>query len=180
MGKLASTLGEPRQVICSKPSRGKAVRELFPRIGRVVPRAHARRQPTVITVRPAIFDRDVLALDIACSFRPSENAATRFAFVPDDPLSRKPITGIADCCARAASGQAMAPPAAAINSRRFMDRPRPRGASHSTTSSARAITVPGMVMPSDFAVLRLTANSKTVGNCTGRSAGLAPFKMRST
>jgi hypothetical protein len=31
----------------------------------------------------------------------------------------KPITGIAGCCARAASGQAAAPPRAKMNSRRF-------------------------------------------------------------
>src|SRR5215471_3793179 len=34
--------------------------------------------------------------------------------------SMKPITGIADCCARAASGHAAAPPSAANNSRRPM------------------------------------------------------------
>jgi hypothetical protein len=36
----------------------------------------------------------------------------------DGVLRRKPITGIAGCCARAASGHAAAPPMSAMNSRR--------------------------------------------------------------
>jgi hypothetical protein len=50
---------------------------------------------------------------------------------------------------------------------------------HSITSSARAITEAGTVMPSDLAVLRLMLRWKRVGCSNGRSAGLAPFKMRS-
>jgi hypothetical protein len=39
---------------------------------------------------------------------------------PGDPALRKPVTGIAGCCARAASGQvAAAPPSSVMNSRRF-------------------------------------------------------------
>jgi hypothetical protein len=37
-----------------------------------------------------------------------------------DPLFKYPITGIADCCARAASGHAAAPPSMAKNFRRSM------------------------------------------------------------
>ena len=47
------------------------------------------------------------------------------------------------------------------------------------TSSARASTVVGMVMPSALAVLRLTMSSYRVGCSTGRSAGFAPLRMRS-
>ena len=51
-------------------------------------------------------------------------------------LLRNPITGIAGCCARAASGHAAAaPPSSVMNSRR----------SHSITSSARASSVGGTV-----------------------------------
>src|SRR6266403_3484189 len=50
---------------------------------------------------------------------------------------------------------------------------------HSITSSARAITEAGTVMPSDLAVLRLMLRWKRLGCSNGRSAGLAPFKMRS-
>src|SRR6516164_8950422 len=51
---------------------------------------------------------------------------------------------------------------------------------HSITSSASAITVGATVRPSVVAVLRLMANSNLSGACAGSSAGLAPFKMRST
>ena len=51
---------------------------------------------------------------------------------------------------------------------------------YSITSSARASSVGGIVRPSALAVLRLMTNSNRTGSSTGRSAGLAPFKMRST
>src|SRR5262249_98822 len=44
---------------------------------------------------------------------------------------------------------------------------------------ARAIKVGGSVIPSAFAALRLTINSKLVGCSIGKSAGLAPRAMRS-
>src|ERR1019366_5808121 len=43
---------------------------------------------------------------------------------------------------------------------------------HSITSSARASSVGGMVMPSVLVVLRLITSSNLVGCSTGRSAGL--------
>src|SRR5262245_4824145 len=51
---------------------------------------------------------------------------------------------------------------------------------HSITSSARTIIEGGIVMPSVLAVLRLITSSNLVGCSTGRSAGLAPFAIRST
>src|SRR5262249_60501601 len=51
---------------------------------------------------------------------------------------------------------------------------------HSITSSARASSVGGTSRPSAFAVLRLITNSILVGNSTGRSPGLVPFKILST
>ena len=85
--------------------------------------------------------------------------------------SRNPITGIAGCCARAASGHAAAaPPSSVMNSRRL----------HSITSSARASSVGGTSRPSALAVLRLMTSSYLVGACTGRSAGFSPLRMRST
>ena len=47
---------------------------------------------------------------------------------------------------------------------------------YSITSSARAITEAGTVIPSALAVSRLTLRWKRVGCSNGRSAGLAPFK----
>src|SRR6266536_564804 len=51
---------------------------------------------------------------------------------------------------------------------------------HSILLSARSRTDCGIVMPSALAALRLTTSSKFVGCSTGRSAGFAPLRMRST
>ena len=69
-------------------------------------------------------------------------------------------------------------------------RPRQRGArrghvqhsenSYSITWSARSKIDCGTVMSSALAVLRFRTISNLVGNCTGRSPGFAPRKMRST
>ena len=57
---------------------------------------------------------------------------------------------------------------------------RQEALAHSITSSARARIICGMARPRAFAVLRLTTSSNPVGCSTGRSAGLAPFKILST
>jgi hypothetical protein len=54
---------------------------------------------------------------------------------------------------------------------------RASGAPHSITSSARARIDCGTVRPSTFAVLRLITSLNVVGRWTGRSAGLAPFRI---
>ena len=57
----------------------------------------------------------------------------------DRPL-KNPITGIAGCCARAASGQAAAaPPSSVMNSRRFIRSPRRRGRAASAARRGRAL-----------------------------------------
>ena len=48
------------------------------------------------------------------------------------------------------------------------------------TSSARCNSDCGIVSPRAFAVLRLITSSNLVGCSTGRSAGLAPFRILST
>ena len=73
-----------------------------------------------MSLRPPIFNRHILTLDIAASFKPSRNAATMGAYPFGDATLRNPITGI-DCCARAFSGHvAVAPPITEMNSRRLM------------------------------------------------------------
>src|SRR5215470_4499555 len=58
------------------------------------------------------------------SFRPWRNARSRSEIASGDLGSRYPITGIAACCALAASGHAAtAPPSSVMNSRRFMGAP---------------------------------------------------------
>src|SRR5262249_26897636 len=49
---------------------------------------------------------------------------------------------------------------------------------HSITSSARASSIGGISKPRRLAVLRLITNSNFVDWITGRSAGLAPLRMR--
>src|SRR5262249_19122351 len=68
------------------------------------------------------------------------------------------------------------------------DRPRRRAAEqrderaalHSITSSAVPIIVAGASIPSDLAVLRLTARKILVGNSTSRSPGAVPRRILST
>jgi hypothetical protein len=54
------------------------------------------------------------------------------------------------------------------------------GLGHSITRSACSRSDFGIVRPSLFAVLRLMTSSNFVGCSTGKSAGLAPFKILST
>src|SRR5262249_6700767 len=51
---------------------------------------------------------------------------------------------------------------------------------HSITSSAVASNEGGTVSPRALAVLLLITSSNRVGDCTGRSAGFSPRRMRST
>src|SRR5262249_11995520 len=51
---------------------------------------------------------------------------------------------------------------------------------HSMSSSARASSIGGRVRPSALAALRLITSSNFVGACTGKSAGFAPLRTRST
>ena len=51
---------------------------------------------------------------------------------------------------------------------------------HSITSSARVIKIGGTVRPIALAALRLITNSNLVGCMTGKSEGLAPFRILST
>ena len=65
-----------------------------------------RRQPNELILGPAVDDRDVLALDKPASLRPWRNRANGPQYASGDLASRNPTTGIAGCCARAASGHA--------------------------------------------------------------------------
>src|SRR5215472_4482921 len=51
---------------------------------------------------------------------------------------------------------------------------------HSITSSARASSDGGTVMPSALAVLRLMTSSNLAGCSTGKSPGFSPLRMRPT
>ena len=84
------------------------------------------RQSIVLAFGPAIFDRNVAAVDVArLGAGPGESRASWLHMVQCEALLRYPITGIAGCCARAASGHAAAaPPSSVMNSRRLVCRER--------------------------------------------------------
>src|SRR5262249_55207228 len=86
-----------------------------------------RRQPLELPLSPAIFDRHVLALDIAAVLEALAECAHTVRKRVGDVPPRNPITGMAGCCARAASGHAAAaPPSSVMNVRRFTRSPRRR------------------------------------------------------
>ena len=90
----ASTGTEPPQSQRSRPPSAN-------QIGR------HRWQPIVLTLRPPVFDRHVLAPDIADFLQAmAERSYEMRAMAP--AMLRNPITGIAGCCALAASGHAAA------------------------------------------------------------------------
>jgi hypothetical protein len=61
------------------------------------------------------FDPDVPAFDVTAFSRPLRKAAMTYSACAGVLLLRKPINGIADCCARATSGEAIVPPRRVIN-----------------------------------------------------------------
>ena len=130
---------------------------------------HQRRQAIYLILRIAVFDRDVLALDEACFLqtlaeRGRQGASSRRA----DVLRRNPITGIAGCCARAASGHAAAPPRSVMKSRASFDH-LVGEREHAAESGRRALC--GLDIDDEI---------EPRWRCTGRSAGFAPLSMRST
>ena len=86
-----------------------------------------RWQLIVVSVRPAIFDLDVLTLDVAGIGQCFAERREQFGLPPSgERLESHPITGIG-CCARAANGQAAAtPPRRVITSRRRIATPELR------------------------------------------------------
>jgi hypothetical protein len=54
---------------------------------------------------------------------------------------------------------------------------RSKQPAYSITSSARVISIGETLKPIALAALTLMTNSNLVGNWTGRSAGLAPFRI---
>jgi hypothetical protein len=81
-------------------------------------------QSVVTTVPPAKIENHVLRFNITCFFQSLPEGSTRYADSLAALLLIHPITGVAGCCARAASGHAAAAtPSSVMNSRCFMDAP---------------------------------------------------------
>src|SRR5262249_8148272 len=125
-------------------------------------------QPVASTIRRAILDRDVLSFD-------------KTAF--DDPLAqgRHPLGK----CSKARAGEHTDHRQGLLR----MRGPRPRydrtpgqgddcAPLHSITSSAVASSLSGTVRPSIRAIWALITSSNLVACTTGKSAGLAPLRMR--
>src|SRR5262245_33691698 len=129
------------------------------------------RKSLVATLRRAVYDRHVLALDEAHVLQPLAKCAqtmrVRFyccAEEQSDHRHRRLLRSRRErpCrCSAAEQHNEVAP-------------------SHSITSSARARTGVGISRPRLLAVLRLITSSYLVGACTGRSTGFSPLRMRST
>src|SRR5262245_28384646 len=130
-----------------------------------------RRQSLVPAFRPAILDRQVLAVYVA-GF--PQSLAKR-GCVESIPLRRCAVEE-SDCrhC-RLLPARSERP-----RSRAAEQRDELAAAAHSITSSARRRKASGIFSPSTLAVVRLTTRSNLVGCSTGRSAGFAPRRILST
>src|SRR5262249_3694895 len=129
------------------------------------------RQPVDLIFGPVVFNRHVLALDIACLLETlAKNAQTVRKCVrrcsAEEPNHRH--RWLLCVCAERPSRS------------RTGEQSDELASLHSMTSSARASTVGGMSRPRALAVLRLITSSYLVGACTGRSAGFSPLRTRST
>src|SRR5580765_4447630 len=125
----------------------------------------------VVTLRPAVFDRHILTLDIAA-------------------VAQSLAKGGHNRCIRAGSGAAaeVADHRHPLLLRARRRRPCERGAeadqkfaarAHSMISSARTRIGGGISIPRAWAAFWLITSSKRVGCCAGMLAGWAPFSTLS-
>ena len=111
----------------SRPPDGEPDRPPAPAVDRIGPRPSGIR-----SLRSGPRHSQLLS-------GPGGMRAQRGAYRSASALLRNPITGIAGCCARAASGHAAAaPPSSVMNSRRFIRSPRRRGRAASAERQGRA------------------------------------------
>jgi hypothetical protein len=75
-------------------------------------------QAIKVAIRPPVFDRHVLCLDVAGFSEASSKALQLWSDRHSRRGWRNPITGVAGCCAPAASGQAAEPAMTLMKSRR--------------------------------------------------------------
>src|SRR5262249_208188 len=112
---------------------------------------------------------------------PDREGAPRGALDEARGLAGARLVEIGDRDRRAGLGQAKGdgPADAGAGAGEERERARRIRPSYSITWSARTISERGIVRPSAFAVLRLVTSSNWVGCSIGRSAGLAPLRIRS-
>src|SRR6516165_7881038 len=133
-----------------------------------------RRQSPLSILCPAVFNRNVLSLNITCFSQATSQRHHEFSRSIRRRASEEP-----DYWHRRLL-------------RARCERPRCRAAEkrdelaplhlrdHSITSSARSRTASGILSPSALAVVRLMTKSNLVGCSTGMSAGFAPRRILST
>src|SRR5215471_2131432 len=124
------------------------------------------------SLRPAVFDRDGASFDPAEFAQPLHKSSGQLAL--RGRRSRAQESDGRQLC-RLLRARRERP-----SSARADDKREELAALHSITSSARAMSVGGIVTPMLEAVFRLMISSNSVASCTGRSAGLAPFRILST
>src|SRR5262245_35919897 len=125
---------------------------------------YQKRQPSLILGR-AVLDRNVPALDEACFLQALAQHSHVMLPAWQEPHHRH---------CRLLRARPERPRRRAADERDEVALP------HSITSSARASSVAGTSIPSALAVLRLITISNLVGCWTGKSAGVAPFKILTT
>src|SRR5262249_46537540 len=132
-----------------------------------------RRQSLALIFGPAIFDRYAFAFDITGLFKALPEAAHRLR----DHLERCGVEE-ADHRHRALLRARRRRPKQRRCGRRAAGERHEGAPLHSITSSAVASSDAGTVTPSILALSALITRSSLVDCTTGRSAGLAPFRMR--
>src|SRR5262249_8840324 len=126
----------------------------------------------VLALGPAVFDRDILALDIV-GFLQALAKCTQSVHIH---ISRCTLEEADHRHRRLLRARRERP-----RDRRAAEQRDERAASaHSITSAAIASSLSGTFKPSALAVRRLITNSNRVGCSTGRSAGFAPLKILCT
>src|SRR5262249_51328660 len=129
-----------------------------------------RRQSIHLILGPAVFDRDVLTLDIAGILEALAKYAQTIGVHVRRCGSKKPDHRRRRLlCLRAERPRRRRP-----TEQRDERAARP----HSITSSARAMSCRGTSTPSALADLRLMISSTLVTCWTGRSPGFSPLRMR--
>src|SRR6516225_7314757 len=124
-----------------------------------------------MTLSPAVFDSHVLAFDIAGFLQALAKSTHHIRIFSGECAIEK-----SDHRHRGLLRARRERPC----SRRAAEQRDELPAPHSMTSSARESSVGGMVRPSILAVFVLMTNRSLVGNSTGKSAGLAPFRIFAT
>src|ERR1700704_298119 len=121
-------------------------------------------------LRPAVFDRDILVLDIA--------GFDQALMISGQQWHGRVARSAAEVTNDRHRG-ALCASTERPDNRRAADCGYKIAASHSITSSARARIDGGIASPSALAVLRLTISSNLVGCSIGKSPGFAPLRILS-